>query len=106
MSDLEARFAVQGATVEAISSPEPTLESIHRTYAHTYQLEDAYLRALTAALPDGDFSDLPNTQDAQRLAITAWRKRLEVLAQQTGATLPDDLQQAGRGEIAPSPTGS
>ena len=106
MNDLEARFAVQGATVEAISSPDPTLEAIHRTYAHTYQLEDAYLRALAAALPDGDFSDLPNTQDAQRQAITAWRKRLEVLAQQTGATLPDDLQQAGRGEIAPSPTGS
>ena len=106
MNHLEARFAVQGATVEAITSPDPTLEAIHRTYAHTYQLEDAYLRALAAALPDGDFSDLPNTQDAQRQAITAWRKRLEVLAQQTGATLPDDLQQAGRGEIAPSPTGS
>jgi hypothetical protein len=106
MNDLEARFAVQGATVEAISSPEPTLEAIHRSYAHTYQLEDAYLRALAAALPDGDFSHLPNTQDAQRRAITAWRKRLEVLARQTGATLPHDLQQAGRGEIAPSPTGS
>jgi hypothetical protein len=106
MNELEARFAVQGAAVEAISSPEPTLEAIHRSYAHTYQLEDAYLRALTAALPDGDFSHLPNTQDAQRLAITAWRRRLEILARQTGATLPDDIQQAGRGEIAPSPTGS
>ena len=100
------RFAVQGATVEAITSPDPTLEAIHRTYADTYQLEDAYLRALAAALPDGDFSDLPDTQDAQRQAITAWRKRLQVLAQQTGATLPDDLQQAGRGEIAPRRPGA
>jgi hypothetical protein len=106
MSDLEARFAVQGTTVEAISSPQPTLEAIHRPYAHTYRLEDAYLRALAAALPGGDFSDLPDTQAAQRRAITAWRERLEALARQTGATLPDDLRQAGRGEIAPSPTGS
>jgi hypothetical protein len=37
------------------------------------------------------------------LAIVTWRVGLEVVAQQSGVRLPADIQQAGRGEIAPSP---
>jgi hypothetical protein len=106
MGDLEARFARQLVAVEAIHPAQPALEAIHRPYAHTYVLQDAYLSSLAAALPGREFDDLPDTQNAQRRAIITWRTQLEVLARRTGATLPADLQQAGRGEIAPSPTGS
>jgi hypothetical protein len=82
------------------------LAGINAPYAHTYILEDAYLNALVAALPDGDFSGLPNTQSEQRDAIIAWRVRLEIVARQLAVALPPDLQQAGRGEIAPSVTDS
>jgi hypothetical protein len=68
-------------------------------------LEDAYLRALVAALPRRDFGSLPRTQDAQRAAIVAWRHRLEAVAERIGVRLPADIQIAGRGEIAPSPFG-
>ena len=44
------------------------------------------------ALHGGDFAGLPATQNEQRLAIIEWRTQLEVLARQSGATLPDDLQ--------------
>jgi hypothetical protein len=57
-------------------------------------------------LADGELTDLPNTQAAQRAAIIRWRIGLMVLARAAGAPLPVDLQQAGRGEIAPSPDGS
>ena len=99
VSDLESQFAAQLVAVESITA-------IHQPYAHTYLLEDAYLSALVADLPHGDFANLPNTQNDQRQAIIEWRTQLEVLARQTGASLPDDLHQAGRGEIAPSPTES
>jgi hypothetical protein len=46
------------------------------------------------------------TQAAQRAAIIRWRTDLTVLARAAGAALPADLQQAGRGEIAPVPNGS
>jgi hypothetical protein len=69
-------------------------------------LEDAYLSALAAALPERRFDDLPHTQNRQRAAIVGWRIQLEVLAQRLGVRLPADLQAAGRGEIAPSPSGS
>lgn len=69
-------------------------------------LEDAYLSALVAGLADGELSGLPNTQAAQRAAITRWRTDLTVLAHAADAPLPSDLQQAGRGEIAPAPNGS
>jgi len=66
----------------------------------------AYLSALVAGLADGELTDLPNTQAAQRAAIIRWRIDLTVLARAADAPLPADLQQAGRGEIAPSPDGS
>jgi hypothetical protein len=103
---LERRFA--GYTVE-IAALEPVPASVRAAqdaYAHTFVLEDAYLSALDAALPAHDFEHLPDTQNDQRAAIIAWRTRLEVVAEQLGAKLPADLQVAGRGEIAPSPTGS
>ena len=81
------------------------LRGAHRAYAHTYVLEDSYLSALAAAVPEREFDDLPATQSRQRAAIIAWRIRLEVLARRLGIRLPGDLQRAGRGEIAPSPLG-
>lgn len=69
-------------------------------------LEDAYLSALTAALPEHRFDALPDTQSQQRAAIVAWRVQLEVLASRLNVSLPADIQAAGRGEIAPSPSGS
>jgi hypothetical protein len=103
---LELRFA--GYTVD-IASLEPVPDSLRAAqdaYAHTFVLEDAYLSALDAALPAHDFEHLPDTQNDQRAAIIAWRTRLEVVADELGARLPVDLQVAGRGEIAPSPTRS
>jgi hypothetical protein len=92
--------------VAALRPVPPPLRAAQASYAHTYVLEDAYLSALVAALPGRRFEDLPDTQNRQRAAIIAWRIRLEVLADRLGVRLPADLQAAGRGEIAPSPSGS
>jgi hypothetical protein len=105
MDALERRFADYTVQINALTPSNPTLARLHAPYAHTYILEDAYLSALTAALPGGDFSTLPNTQAAQRAAIIEWRTQLEVLSRQTHTRLPADLQQAGRGEIAPAASG-
>ncbi len=104
MGALERRFAQYTEQINALQPTDATLADLHRPYAHTYILEDSYLNALVAALPGGDFSTLPNTQAAQRAAIIEWRIGLEILARRDGVQLPGDLQQAGRGEIAPSPT--
>jgi hypothetical protein len=106
MAGLERRFAGYAVDIAAIEPVPPQLRILHAAYAHTYVLEDAYLSALVAGLADGELDDLPDTQDAQRAAIIAWRTGLTVLARQSGAALPADLQQAGRGEVAPSPDGS
>jgi hypothetical protein len=106
MDRLERRFAVYAVRIAAVGQVPPGLRSAQRSYAHTYVLEDAYLSALAAALPERRFDDLPHTQNRQRAAIVGWRIRLEVLAQRLGVRLPADLQAAGRGEIAPSPSGS
>ena len=105
MDALERRFAEYTVQVNALTPSNPTLARLHAPYAHTYILEDAYLSALTAALPGGDFSTLPNTQAAQRAAIIEWRTQLEVLSRKTDTRLPADLQRAGRGEIAPAASG-
>lgn len=104
MSKLEDRFAAYMVDVNALVPADPTLAALHAPYAHTFILEDSYLNAVVADLPDGDFSNLPNTQAEQRAAIIEWRVELEVLGRAVGMTLPSDLQQAGRGEIAPSVT--
>ena len=75
MDALERRFASYTVQINALTPSNPTLARLHAPYAHTYVLEDAYLSALTAALPGGDFSTLPNTQAAQRAAIIEWRTR-------------------------------
>jgi hypothetical protein len=103
---LERRFADYTVEIAALEPVPDSIRAAQDAYAHTFVLEDAYLSALDAALPEHDFEHLPDTQNDQRAAIIAWRTRLEVLAGELDAKLPADLQVAGRGEIAPSPTGS
>lgn len=105
MNALERRFAGYARRIAAIHPVPATLRGAGRAYAHTYVLEDAYLSALAAALPDREFDSLPDTQARQRAAIIGWRIRLEVVARRLGIRLPNDIQAAGRGEIAPSPLG-
>jgi hypothetical protein len=97
-----ADYAVQIASVENVPDE---MRAAQDSYAHTFVLQDTYLSALTAALKDRAFDELPHFQNEQRAAIIAWRTRLEVLAHRWGATLPENLQVAGRGEISPAPTG-
>lgn len=97
-----AGYAVKIAEVEPV--PEE-IRAAQDAYAHTFVLQDTYLSALTAALKDRAFDELPHFQNAQRAAIIAWRTRLQVLANRWGATLPANLRIAGRGEISPAPTG-
>jgi hypothetical protein len=97
-----ADYAVRIAQVQPVPSE---LRAAQDAYAHTFVLQDTYLSALVAALRERDFEDLPHFQNEQRAAIIAWRTRLEVLAHDWGASLPANLQVAGRGEISPSPTG-
>jgi hypothetical protein len=105
MDRLERRFARYAAEIAAVSPRPPKLSALHAGYAETYVFEDAYLSALVAGLASDNFSALPNTQAAQRAAIIRWRIGLEVLARHAHVSLPADLQQAGRGELAPSPLG-
>jgi hypothetical protein len=102
---LERRFAGYREAIAEVRPVPPELVAAQRAYVHTYVLEDAYLRALIAAIPGRDFGSLPNTQAAQRAAIASWRRQLEAVARRLGVQLPADVQVAGRGEIAPSPFG-
>jgi hypothetical protein len=106
MAALERRFAAFTVAVAAVRPKLQALRSLHAEYAQTYVLEDAYLSALAADLARQELSDLPDSQSAQRVAIIRWRTGLTVLAEEAHVALPADLQQAGRGEIAPSPEGS
>jgi hypothetical protein len=103
--ELERRFADYATQIAAIEDVPEEIRPEHDAYAETYIFEDAYLSALQAAIPEREFDELPETQHAQRAAIIDWRIRLEVLAARLGIELPEDLQAAGRGEIAPSPLG-
>lgn len=103
---LERGFAAYRKQIAAVAGAPEAMRSVARSYAHTYVLEDAYLRALTAALQSRCFDHLPDTQGEQRAAIIAWRVRLEEVASKLHVALPADIQVAGRGEIAPSPSGS
>jgi hypothetical protein len=103
MDRLERRFAAYTVDIAGIQPALPQLRKLQPAYAHTYVLEDAYLSALVAGLADRNLDDLPNTQAAQRAAIIGWRTGLTLLARESGVELPADLQQAGRGEIAPAP---
>lgn len=105
MGGLERAFAAYALDVNALQPANPTLSRINAAYAHTYILEDSYLSALVAALPDGQLGSLPTTQADQRATIIEWRVQLELMGRNTRVALPADLQQAGRGEIAPTVIG-
>lgn len=105
MGALERRFAAYERQIAAVRPVPVEMRAAQAAYAHTYVLEDAYLRALTAALPSRDYSHLPHTAEAQRATVAVWRRRLEAVAAKLGVSLPADIRIAGRGEIAPSPTG-
>ena len=106
MGRLEQSFAAYMVDINGLRPSDPSLADINAPYAHTYILEDAYLNALVSGLSNGDLSGLPATQSEQRDAIIEWRVQLEVLSRQLSFVLPTDFQQAGRGEIAPSVSGS
>ncbi len=105
MGALELRFADFTVDVNALQPSDPALAAINAPYAHTFIFEDSYLNALVSGMADDNVSNLPNTQSDQRAAIIEWRVQLEILGRKLGVALPIDLQQAGRGEIAPSVTG-
>jgi hypothetical protein len=105
MGALEQTFANYTVDMAAIQPPDPGLAAINAPYAHTFILEDSYLNALVNGMAEDDVDDLPDTQSDQRAAIIEWRVQLEVLGRKLGVALPADLQQAGRGEIAPSVSG-
>jgi len=106
MGSLEQTFATYTVDVNAVHPADPTLAAINAPYAHTFILEDSYLNALVTGLAEDSVDDLPDTQNDQRIAIIEWRVQLEILARKLAITLPADLQQAGRGEIAPSVSGT
>jgi hypothetical protein len=97
-----AAYAVRIAEVEPVPDE---MRAAQDAYAHTFVLQDTYLSALVASLKSREFDELPHFQNEQRAAIIAWRTRLQVLANRWGATLPANLQIAGRGEISPAPEG-
>src|SRR5262245_53600675 len=102
---LERGVAAYAVRIAAIDDVPDEMRAANDAYAHTFVLQATYLSALAAAIPGRQFDELPHFQNQQRAAIIAWRTRLHVLADRWGATLPADLQVAGRGEISPSPEG-
>jgi hypothetical protein len=105
MGALEQAFETDTVDINALQPSDPTLAAINAPYAHTFILEDSYLNALASGMAEDNVSNLPNTQSDQRAAIIEWRVQLEILGRKLGVSLPPDLQQAGRGEIAPSVSG-
>jgi hypothetical protein len=106
MGALERKFASYTVAVALIKPTLQPLARLQSEYAATFIYEDSYLSALVSGYEEGgDFDHLPETQSLQRSTIIRWRTGLEALARETGFPLPADLQQAGRGEVAPSPTG-
>jgi len=106
MRGLEQQFAAYTVEINARQPADPTLQRVNLPYARTYLLEDAYLRALAAALPSANFASLPRTAAQQRRTIVIWRNQVQALGRALRVALPRDLGHAGRGDIAPSPTGS
>jgi hypothetical protein len=100
---IERRFVRYVNAVAAVSEVPPDLRAAQRAYAHTYVLEDRYLRALITVLPSRRWDRLPRFAGRQRRIIVQWRAALALEAARVEVPLPDDIQKAGRGEIAPSP---
>jgi hypothetical protein len=105
MDRLERGVAGYAVKIAAVEPVPDEMHAAQDAYAHTFVLQDTYLSALVASLKSREFDELPRFQNEQRAAIIAWRTRLEVLADRWDATLPANLQIAGRGEISPAPTG-
>jgi hypothetical protein len=105
MRQLERRFARYEAMVAAVKPVPPDLMAAHRAYVQTYVQEDAYLRALVAALPRRNWSSLPHTENQQRTALVAWRAALALEAARVEVQIPADIDIVGRDEIAPNPNG-
>jgi len=100
---IERRFVTYVDAVAAVRDVPPDLMAAQHAYAHTYVLEDRYLRALIAALPSRHWDRLPRFAAEQRRIIVQWRAALAIEAARVQVPLPNDIQRAGRGEIAPSP---
>ena len=105
MGALEQTFETYTVEINALQPSDPALAAINAPYAHTFILEDSYLNALVNGMAEDNFDSLPDTQIDQRAAIIEWRVQLEILGASCDVALPADLQQAGRGEIAPSVSG-
>lgn len=103
MRGLERRFVDYEKAVGAIRHVPPDLFSAQQAYAHTYVLEDRFLRALIAAVPGRHWEHLPHFESSQRRVIVAWRAAVVLEAARVQVSLPGDIQAAGRGELAPSP---
>ena len=103
MGALEQRFAAYLVQMTAVTPADTALARINAPYAHTYLLEDSYLATLAADLGSGDFGNLPDTQDQQRLAIIEWRVQLQLAAARAGYLLPADIQQAWPRRDRPQP---
>lgn len=88
MAALERRFAAYTVDIAAVQPPTPQLRALHNPYTRTYVVEDAYLSALVSGLAQGNMTELPNTQSAQRAAIIRWRTDLTVLATRPGRSSP------------------
>ena len=104
LRQLERRFMGFENAVAAVRNAPPDLVAPQHAYAHTYVLEDRYLRALIAVLPSRQWDRLPRYEDRQRRTLVAWREAMALEAARVQVPLPNDIQIAGRGEIAPSPT--
>jgi hypothetical protein len=100
---IERRFVRYVNAVAAVRGVPPDLRAAQRAYAHTYVLEDRYLRTLIAVLPSRRWDRLPRFAARQRWIIVQWRAALALEAARVEVPLPNDIQKAGRGEIAPSP---
>ena len=67
-----ADYAVRIAALEGVPDE---MRAAQDAYAHTFVLQDTYLSALVAGLPDRAFDELPRFQNQQRAAIIARRSR-------------------------------
>ena len=105
MRRLERELVPYVKAVAELRSVPPDLAAAQNAYAHTYVLEDRYLRALISALPRRQWDRLPHTEAWQRQIIVAWRDALAREAARVHVPLPHDIQIAGTGEITPSPEG-
>src|SRR5256885_11591113 len=100
MRRLERRFARYEARVAAVRPVPPDLLPAQHAYAHTYVLEDAYLRALTAALPRRRWASLPRFEDRQRRVVLAWRAAGGPQAARVHGSVPRGIPRSPRAAMS------